>query len=198
MKRRKITRLVAALLCLTTLLALVPDVGLAKEDDGPPDMAPRGYVEINGEVAAGVPVVAKVEDPVVDWVEYGPCYTDAAGFFDFEACGIGIPEPAYGLDWKVHFFVWDIEAHNGIAGQTGMTWQPGTVNVGPETDPLVVSKAHLVAEIGAPVEGATIACGQTFDVVATVTNTGEEPATNVGGGRLIALLSFFRSCHKTH
>jgi hypothetical protein len=137
---------------------LAPGAGVvtAEEKDGPPGMAPRGYVVVNGQTAAGVPVVAKVEDPVVDWVEYGPCYTDAEGFFDFESCGILVQEPEYGLTYRVHFFVWGIEARNTVVGPTGITWQPGTVTVGPQSDPLGVAKGHLVADIVSPLDGETV------------------------------------------
>ena len=179
MKRRTLAGFGAAFLCLSMLLALGAAVVTAEGDDGPPGMAPRGYVVVNGQTATSVPVVAKVEDPVTDWVEYGPCYTDAEGFFDFESCDILVEEPEYGLGYRVHFFVWGIEAVNGVVGSTGITWQPGTVTVGPEDDPLGIAKAHLVADIVLPFDGETVTTEDEFQVVANVSNTGYTDALSV-------------------
>jgi hypothetical protein len=173
MKRRKITRRVLVLLCLPLLLALTPAVGLA--DGEPVPMAPRGYVEINGEEAPdGTEITAKVWGPGGWWI-YGPCLT-VDGYYDFYDCGATIPVPPYGANSLVRFMVWGIEDRD-----VSMQWQSGTTTVGSEGDPFSITKAHLDVEITEPDDGDTFSTEQVYTVTARITNNGMETATDVDG-----------------
>jgi hypothetical protein len=161
------------LLCLPLLLALTPAVGLA--DGEPVPMAPRGYVEINGEEAPdGTEITAKVWGPGGWWI-YGPCLT-VDGYYDFYDCGATIPVPPYGANSLVRFMVWGIEDRD-----VSMQWQSGTTTVGSEGDPFSITKAHLDVEITEPDDGDTFSTEQVYTVTARITNNGMETATDVDG-----------------
>jgi len=178
MKRRKITRRVLVLLCLPLLLALTPAVGFA--DGEPVPMAPRGYVEINGEQAPdGTEITAKVWGPGGWWI-YGPCLT-VDGRYDFYDCGATIPVPPYGANSLIRFMVWGIEDRD-----KSMQWQSGTVTVGSEGDPFSITKAHLVVEITEPADGDIFSTEQVYTVTASIENTGLETATDVNGEILLS------------
>lgn len=126
----------------------------------PLPMLPWGVVYVNGEPAEdGTLVEAKIGGEVV---ASGYTYTDPeSGEKGNYALSIeGQPGD------MVHFFVLGIEAE-----ESPKSWTEGTRHLD-----LHIGRPYLVAEISAP---ETAAVGTTFDVFATVSNTGQADAISV-------------------